>query len=167
MLKYLSKWVLGCIENFESMDVSSADDNTLLIPIIGIPAPIRDNRQPYQKQLAIYMILASTLFERAAFYSLAANFAPSLQLSGDDNCKTAFTGAFLFSGSSNFHCLIRWKLIFSILGISYLSTLIFAIVCDAKLGRGRTIIIGKSSSSRLNRTLPCRFYSLLDWIYHG
>ena len=92
------------------MDASSADDHTPLISVIGIPAIIRDNREPDQKQLAIYLILASTLFERTAFYSLAANFAPSLQLPGDDICSTTFTGAFLFSGSSNSCSLIRLKL---------------------------------------------------------
>lgn len=50
-----------------------------LLPKHGIPAPPRDNRRPYEKQLAVYIILASTLFERMAFYTLAANLAIALE----------------------------------------------------------------------------------------
>jgi hypothetical protein len=51
-----------------------------LISRPGIPARVRDNRRSHEKQLAVYFILASTLFERIAFYSLENNinlFFPS------------------------------------------------------------------------------------------
>ena len=80
------------------MDASSTHETTPLLPSVGISAVRRNDRQPYEKQLAIYMILVSTLFERTAFYSLAGNFAPSLQLPSDGTCSTTFMGAFLFSG---------------------------------------------------------------------
>jgi len=50
-----------------------SDQSTVLIPTPGIPRAIRDTREAYQKQLAVYLILASILFERMAFYSLASN----------------------------------------------------------------------------------------------
>jgi hypothetical protein len=57
------------------MDRPTTDDITPLIPKSGIPRPVRDSRETYQKQLAVYLILASTVFERIAFYVLAANLA--------------------------------------------------------------------------------------------
>jgi hypothetical protein len=80
------------------MDTSDADAITPLIPVSGITTAARDTRRPYQKQLAIYLILASTLFERIAFYSLAANFAPSIQLPNDTPCSTHIVGTLIFSG---------------------------------------------------------------------
>jgi hypothetical protein len=55
------------------MAASNVQEIIPLIPKPGIPDRVRDNRWPYQKKLAVYCILASTLFERIAFYSLMAN----------------------------------------------------------------------------------------------
>jgi hypothetical protein len=60
------------------MSVSDLDDSTPLIHNYGIPIPVRDTRKLYQKRLAVYLILASTLCERIAFYTLAANLTLSL-----------------------------------------------------------------------------------------
>ncbi len=60
------------------MFASDLDDSTPLIHSYGIPTPVRDIREPYQKRLAVYLILASILFERIAFYTLAANLTLSL-----------------------------------------------------------------------------------------
>ena len=57
------------------MDRLSTEEIAPLIPVFGIPAPVRDKREPYQKRLAIYIILTSVLFERIAFYLLAATLA--------------------------------------------------------------------------------------------
>lgn len=57
------------------MNRTDVEDITPLIPKHGIPTNVRDTRQTYQKQLAIYLILASTLFERIAYYALAATLA--------------------------------------------------------------------------------------------
>ena len=60
------------------MDEIDTDESILPITTVGIPTPIKDNREPYKKRLAVYFILTSTLFERIAFYTLAANLALSL-----------------------------------------------------------------------------------------
>ena len=63
------------------MSSSEFDDSTPLIHNFDIPTPLRDDRKTYQKQLAVYLILTSILFERIAFYTVAANLA--LDLSSD------------------------------------------------------------------------------------
>jgi hypothetical protein len=57
------------------------ESTSLMISYYGIPTTVRDTRKAYQKQLAIYLILASTLFERIAFYRIAAHITVTLQLS--------------------------------------------------------------------------------------
>lgn len=108
------------------MNRSIDDEVTPLISTSGIPAVVRDNRQPREKQLAVYGILVCTLFERIAFYTVVSNLAANLETSafkGDDNNGTIT--AFIFSGTS------------------YISTIFFAIISDAKLGRAKTVIIGR------------------------
>lgn len=66
----------------------------------GIPEGVDDNRTKYQRRLAIYLILASTLFERIAFYGLTATLTTTQVLPKpfqwhDRNTKTA---SYLFSG---------------------------------------------------------------------
>lgn len=61
------------------MDVLDLDESTPLMPNYGIPTAVRDTRQPHEKRRAVNIILASTLFERIAFYTLAANLALSLE----------------------------------------------------------------------------------------
>jgi hypothetical protein len=84
------------------MDASDLDDSTPLIPNYGIPPPVQDIRKPYQKQLAIYLILASTLFERIAFYTLAANLALSLESDKQPYWKSpnSSVATFIFIGKS-------------------------------------------------------------------
>ncbi|CAF1137149.1 unnamed protein product [Rotaria sordida] len=107
------------------MDESSLGETSVLIIDHGVPLPVRDNRHAYERQLAVYFILASTIFERLAFYSLAINLVVTLnsvELNWDSSTST--TASFIFFGTS------------------YISTLIFAAISDAKLGRSKTIIIG-------------------------
>lgn len=78
------------------------NESSLLISRSGIPYDEPDNRRPYQRQLAIYLILASTALERVAFYALVINLVISLK-TGDlrwsyDNILTV---SFLFSGTSH------------------------------------------------------------------
>ena len=56
------------------------DESSPLVGDFGIPAAVRDTRKTYQKRLAVYLILASTLFERFAFYTLGAHLTVILQL---------------------------------------------------------------------------------------
>lgn len=57
------------------MDRPIDDETAPLTPTYGIPSSVRDNRQPNQKRLAVYVILTSTLFERIAYYALSATLA--------------------------------------------------------------------------------------------
>jgi hypothetical protein len=60
------------------MDMSyEAEESTLLISRPGIPTAISDRRKPHEKTLALYLILASILCERIAFYSLGDNLVPT------------------------------------------------------------------------------------------
>jgi len=54
------------------MDDQDIGASMPLLPA-GIPPRISDRREPYQKHMALYIICLSTLLERIAFYSLAAN----------------------------------------------------------------------------------------------
>jgi hypothetical protein len=55
------------------MDTPSVEEIRPLIFNHSIPSKLHDVRLSYEKQVAVYIIMASTLFERAAFYLLAAN----------------------------------------------------------------------------------------------
>ena len=112
------------------MDSTSSEDDehifsVPLIPRPGIPAAIKDTRTPFQKQLAVYMILASTLFERFAFFALAANLTFNLE---SDNTHLGWLGPNIIS--------------YMFYGVSYLSSIIFGILSDWRFGRGKTIFVG-------------------------
>ena len=70
---------------------------SLVTPLItrdGIPPAVPDDRKDYEKQRAKYIILASTLFERMAFYSLAVNLVIDLnssQLNWDSTSSTTIS----------------------------------------------------------------------------
>lgn len=81
------------------MDILSLEEITPLIPISGIPAPTRDPRPTYQKQLAVYIILASVLFERIAFYLLAATLTITADPDGCPSTKGPIV-TFIFTGKS-------------------------------------------------------------------
>jgi hypothetical protein len=82
------------------MNTSSIDESTLLVSNYGIPTAVRDSRKPYQKQLAVYLILASTLFERIVFYTLAAHLTLTLQLPNflHWNASSSLIASNMFSG---------------------------------------------------------------------
>ncbi|UJR14271.1 hypothetical protein I4U23_001262 [Adineta vaga] len=107
------------------MDDTNFGETTVLISNTGFPTAVRDGRSSSQRKLAIYLILASTVFERLAFYSLAINLVVTLK-----------------STEPNWNSLNSTTALFIFLGTSYVSALIFAAVSDAKLGRAKTIIIG-------------------------
>lgn len=56
----------------------------------GIPTIARDVRRPYERQLAIHLILASILFSLAALYSLDINVADSLSLNEALNWTSSY-----------------------------------------------------------------------------
>lgn len=91
------------------------------------PTASQDTRQSSTNQSAVFIILGSVLFERIAFYSIAANLTLSL---GETSplqwqYQNILIAAFIF------------------IGTSYFSSIIFAAISDAKLGRAKTIILGE------------------------
>jgi hypothetical protein len=81
------------------MNDLSTSESSLLISRSGVPFDVPDNRRPYQRQLAIYFILASTTLERIAFYSLVINLVIILQSSELDwDSGNSITVSFIFSG---------------------------------------------------------------------
>lgn len=85
------------------MDSSYEEENEEAAPLIsvsGIPTAVRDIRQPYERQRAVYFILASTLFERMAFYTLAANIALNLESIKDNGGQFSISSiaSFIFAG---------------------------------------------------------------------
>ncbi|CAF3415129.1 unnamed protein product [Rotaria sp. Silwood1] len=105
-------------------DASIGESSPLVFHISGI-SPKTDNRTSMQKRFAVWFILITVAFERLAFFSLVGNLV-----------------LFLSSNSirwTSFHSIIA-SLIFY--GTSYISTLVFSWISDAKLGRAKTILIG-------------------------
>jgi hypothetical protein len=82
------------------MDWPTVEESMPFVPKSGIPKAIPDKRQPYQKQLAMVFILASILFERAAFYSLANNLVVNLDSDELLDWKPSHSSiaSFIFSG---------------------------------------------------------------------
>ncbi len=82
------------------MDTSNREEPAPLIYRSGIPASVRDTREPYQKQLAVYLILASTVFERLAFYALMTTLSTTLQFSEPFhwNSRDIKTASYIFTG---------------------------------------------------------------------
>jgi hypothetical protein len=82
------------------MDASDRQETAPLIFRHGIPAGVRDTREVYQKQLAVYLILASTLLERLAFYALIFTLSTTLQSHEPFhwNSRHTKTASYIFSG---------------------------------------------------------------------
>lgn len=133
------------------MYASLGQESAPLISRYGIPALTKDNRKDYEKKRAVYFILTSTLFERIAFYALMTSLFATLQLSEPFHWDPRHSQIALFIFSGNIHFLLSYIsnmiLILKKIGISYISTVIFAIISDAKVGTARTIIIGTFSLS--------------------
>ncbi|CAF4006844.1 unnamed protein product [Rotaria sordida] len=107
------------------MAEATADE---IVPLVFKPhriLPKTDTRTPFQRNLAVCLILLSAGLERLAFYSLVGNLT-------------------FFLDSA----IIKWQFPHTIiaplifLGTSYISALVFSWISDGKLGRAKTIIIG-------------------------
>lgn len=74
---------------------TSADEVTPLIPIIR-----RDDRRPYEKQVAVYLLLISIFFQHAAFLTFENRLASSVKSNGTFNWTRpdSFTASYIFSG---------------------------------------------------------------------
>lgn len=125
------------------MDTSNRQETTLTISQLNnISIEDHDTRQIRKKQLAVNIILASIFLERIAYYTLAANIALNLETVGNLHWSrtNGLVASFIFSGKMNFYR----KYIdtnFGI-GVSYISSIIFAVLSDWKLGRFLTILVG-------------------------
>jgi hypothetical protein len=64
---------------------SNVEEATPLIPNHDIPTVVGDTRRSYEKQLAMYLILGSILFQICAFDSFDANLISSLVFNGTLN----------------------------------------------------------------------------------
>lgn len=82
----------------------SEHDLSISVSEPGIIAPARHTRRPHEKQLAVYLILASTFFERIAFYTISANLVHNLDsnTSLNHNTISSYIASFMFSGKSYF-----------------------------------------------------------------
>lgn len=116
----------------------------------SIPASTKDDRTALQKRLANVLILTSTLFERFAFYALINTLFNSLRTNGQFSWTNQLskTASYTFSGTT------------------YICTVIFAIITDAKIGRFKTILFGfifyvvgfgLMTITSTGRTFLCRF----------
>jgi len=117
----------------------------------GIPTPVRDNRENYEKRRAVYHILISILFERIAFYTLAANLALGLDVDKQPYWKIGEPSiqTFIFTGKRMCILLCMFLFFNSLhLGVSNISTLIFAVISDRKFGRIKMILFGKFTIDR-------------------
>lgn len=66
----------------------------------NVPRPIKDTREHCHQQLAIHLILASTLFERFGFYTLLATLLTThiLPEQFEWQDRSTKTASYLFSG---------------------------------------------------------------------
>ena len=71
-----------------------------LIDVHGRPPIPPDRRKPYQRDWAVRLILASILFERIAFYSIASQIDFTLRSSRTFNWSSEHSSAatYIFSG---------------------------------------------------------------------
>ena len=82
-------------------------DEEEVMPLLSSPgshAVVRDNRTPYQKRLAVYLILASLLFETIAFYTVVTNLIVSLTPNTPRNWEPTHVliASFIFTGTNVF-----------------------------------------------------------------
>ncbi len=82
------------------MDASDDEERIQLIYRSNIHTFVPDTRKPYEKRLALYFILASTLFERIAFYALMNILFTTLQWHDPLvwDVHNSHTALYIFSG---------------------------------------------------------------------
>lgn len=81
------------------MDESSLVEETQLLSSSETPSLVLNNPRLYERRFPVYFVLLSTVFERLAFYSLAANLIVILkseEFQWDTSSST--TASFIFFG---------------------------------------------------------------------
>lgn len=114
------------------MDESSETESVASLPHLE-----DENKQEVgRKRLAAYIIFASIFFERLVYYSLMNNISDTIK-----NNQT-------FNWTSN-----QISDVSHIYAGRYIAMLVFSALCDAKIGRRNTIIIGNSFALLLSSYL--------------
>lgn len=113
-------------------------------------APLKtDMRSTWQKRFSIFFVLLAVGFERLAFYSLSGNLI--LFLTSDHirwTSRHSLNASFIFFGNESIDESYNNDVLYMFnKGTSYASTLFFSWISDAKIGRVKTIIIGKQKIS--------------------
>jgi hypothetical protein len=129
------------------MDTSNREETTPPDSNPGISTAVQDTRQPYEKQIAVYLILASLLFERSAYYILDANVADSIGFNATLNWNSAHVSSipYIFEGKLYSYEKRISVVLFFLIGTEFILMIIFAVISDAKWGRAKTLIIGNIS----------------------
>lgn len=85
-----------------SLIESDDEEVTSLLSSSNSHAAGRDYRTPHQKQLAVYLILASLLFETIAFYTVVTNLIVSMTPNTPRNWAhtDVLIASFVFTGMS-------------------------------------------------------------------
>lgn len=103
-----------------------------------------DRRSPKQRIIAISFLLMGIFLERVAYYSLVSGLVMNLQQPKFLNWTSSAS--------------IRAFFIFQ--GTTYLSSFVFGVASDARLGRAKTITLGKTHPFlRLNSSTHSIFHS--------
>jgi hypothetical protein len=86
------------------MAALTADETTILVSNNDMSATVNDTRKPYEKQLALYLIIASISLESLAFFALDANLPLSLHFNETLNWTSDHSSisAYIFNGKSIF-----------------------------------------------------------------
>lgn len=82
------------------MDSSNEDESNPLPFTSHSPAIVRDTRPPYQKKLAMYLLLGSVFFETFAFYTIDTNLIASMMPNASYNWQPAHVliALFIYTG---------------------------------------------------------------------
>lgn len=88
-----------------SLNKEEEEETYPLLSISSSHTTVRDNRTPRQKQLAVYLILASLLFESFGFYTVIANLIPSMTPNTPRTWEAAnvLIASFIFTGKQIFN----------------------------------------------------------------
>ncbi len=82
------------------MSISREDEVPSLFSIPGVPTHVRDTRRPYQKQLAVHLIVACILLERTTFYIVDTSMISTLTFNNtlNWNSTNAERASYIFEG---------------------------------------------------------------------
>ncbi len=82
------------------MNASTEEETAPLNSNDDISTATRDTRRPYQRQLAVYLILASNVFQLTTYYVLDSNITSTLNQNGtlDWTYYNSSAASYIFEG---------------------------------------------------------------------